>query len=226
MCTQATIYDEMVDRNRKLIGNEGYTWQPKLKQYLYPEECYAIYSLVDPLSISEHYQNLMSTLQDSEAVFPYVPYDDVHAGRLHWTIMQLLTFGHIHLLHGLQDRFEQIVTGALQRLLPVNIEFTRTCVLRGSIVALGFADKDVNVWREALRTELLESGLPIVEPYKADIVHVTLGRFSGPVTDLNLESVEAPLFTARVLQATLAPATWRLMRHERSDAGKQVSVTG
>jgi hypothetical protein len=213
----------MLERNHRLRTEKGYTHQPKLLGE-YPDKCYAVYSLFSPTGKWEALRNYLSSVPSCTI------YSVSGQARLHLTLIQILTFGYDpKILENFRDKYHTVLTTFLPQLVGMRVKFTRLCVLPHGIVALGYPDRDVNKFRRILRFVLASEGLPLQEPYLADIVHTTVARFHSPLTRAEQENVarlhgslEYP-FEAVLSEWCFGETTWRVGEAEEDSRLVRVS---
>ncbi len=88
------------------------------------------------------------------------------------------------------DNYAKFVTGTVVNGIPCfDIVFDQLVVTPSSILILGLPSADVNTFRVRLRHEMSRAGLLVAEPYKMDIVHATLVRFTEPLSQSQVESL-------------------------------------
>ena len=245
------IYREMITRNHQQVQAVGTTGDQLLTAALNEEDdsrrCLAVYTLFSKLNWrpSKRFLALMdfvrTELGAEHCVFeleaaPLSPPSPSNAsvlpGALHFTLMQAVRF----------DLFKQTVfpldySSVVQAILVnyftcFEIEFNRLCLLPGSLVMMGDPSIDLNTRRHVLRKELGRVGYPLYEPYKSDICHTTLCRFTSPLskekeTRLRVyidEFQNAPqtgnlltgesLGRLKIQELNISSATWRMRSEE------------
>ena len=198
------IYDAMLHRQALLVprAHPGVVTDPST--------CLAIYAPLEDVEMTEAFRELQTRCQ---AFFPYTMEGGVNQGRLHVTLLQLLTFGQFRPDQDTLAPYASLLEELLPELLPLTVEFQHVCVAATSVMMLGFPDKDVNAWRERFRRRCLEAKVPLHEPYKADLVHCTLARFATVPTPKQLAGLacrSVVLGRVRIHRWLVGPATWRV----------------
>lgn len=228
----SSIYDEMEARQRADIKARGHSHDPVLKTN-HPARCFAAYTLCtyDNFHAYAALDLLLGRLQrdlgDRHVVYRLRP-DKNHAlfGRLHMTFMQLLGFdiyGTVPLPDDYVDVLESIL---LRHVKPFEVHFTRVIVTRGSVALVGHPTIGLNDVRDQVRNALARIGYPLYEPYKNDIAHMTLVRFTEAVTDADVAALKtvvteskALLYaTLRVDGLDLSAASWKMQDKDLVDA--------
>ena len=120
----------------------------------------------------------------------------------------------------LPEDYSEVLETLLQQLMtPFEIHFNSLILTPSNLVLVGHPTIDVNHVRESVRAGLRELGYPLYEPYKSDILHMTLVRFSEPVTPQQHAVLEQFVATAenesfsallRVECLSLSPASWKM----------------
>ena len=221
------IYSEMATRQAGVIAASGYQHDAEL---LAPDarRCQALYALCTPASFTHSVQlkallaRLKSGLGGRHVIYDVLsgsPAPDAALGALHFTFMQLVgfdMFAKVDLPAGYRDALEAVL---LQALPAFHINFSRVVVTNRSIMLAGHPTVDVNFCREQVRSVLSRASFPLYEPYKSDIVHMTLVRFASPVTDAEKatlatalsECAGAPLGSMHVTTLSLTPSSWKML---------------
>lgn len=193
------IYDELEERQRISIAKHGYTFDASLRLHEQPARCFAAYTLCtfDNFHSFSRLDLLMGQLQESfgtaHAIYRVRPdCDSNHTmfGRLHLTFMQLVGFDIFGSVPLPQDYAEVIEAILLRSLRPFEVHFTRVILTRGTLMLVGHPTTSLNHVRDTVRKTLLRIGYPLYEPYKNDIVHMTLMRFAGPMTAKQAQELE------------------------------------
>jgi len=122
------------------------------------------------------------------------------------------------------DYLELFETLLLQALSPFEICFDSLILTPSNLVLVGHPTVDVNYVRESVRECMREAGYPLMEPYKGDILHLTLVRFAGPVTASEQASLESLVASCdadrdfngllRVSGMAVSPASWKMLASE------------
>lgn len=145
--------------------------------------------------------------------------------------MQLVGFSMFDKITLPADYTDLLETLMQQHLTPFEIHFDSLILTPSNLVLVGHPTIDVNGVRDCVRACLHDLGYPLLEPYRADILHMTLVRFSQPLTpDLHasLEHLVASSnaddsFNAllRVDHVDVSPASWKMLPEEL--AGHEVT---
>lgn len=228
--TYDAIYDEMMNRNEQKLKQSGFQWDAILKNaWKDGRQCLAIYKEICPTDVTPAFKNVIRIIDSlSNCIVSYIPAElyassglpsppPTHAtGVLHTTFMQLRTFGSEE-VGGTNDW--SIIKSYLKPTLPLTIIFHRICITPSSIVVLGIPSRDINKDREKIR-----DNLPVIEPYKCDIVHATLARFhSNPsletqqkINALNQwnKNNDKFLFKSTIDQWNIGKASWKVHPYE------------
>ena len=226
------IYDELEERQNKSIAELGYTFDASLKRQDQPARCFAAYTLCsfENFHSFSRLDLLMGQLQESfgtsHAIYRVRPdCDSNHTmfGRLHLTFMQLVgfeIFGSVPLPHDYAEVIEAIL---LRSMRPFEVHFTRVVLTRGSLMLVGHPTSSLNHVRDTVRKTLARIGYPLYEPYKNDIVHMTLMRFAAPLSSCQARKLEAIVHAQprgkviaklRVDALTMSAASWKMQPAE------------
>ena len=206
------IYDDMLKRSQEL----DITFHPSIHDSNDPDRCLAIYTLLDTnnMTCTKFGDHLFKQLKDIEDTFSYQP-----GHGLHITWFQLQAMGKTDLCSSY--KYIHVLSKHCPTLLNVNISFERLVLTKNSLVALGYPDKSVNDWRESLRTQLHESNVPFCEPYKSDLVHCTLLRFSNRPPSIHtkkllriIEQIRTPLFTVKIQNIDTGYSSWQMLSNQ------------
>ena len=184
-------YDEMSHRQAANVSKSGFAFDPLL---LAPDarRCLALYTLCTPHNFHATAKlRAVTQLLAEQFSARHVLYDvhDEHsfpagrtAGALHFTLMQLIGFDSFSAVK-VPDGYREAVEATLIRHLPAfHINFSRIIVTDKSVLLVGHPTVDANWSREQLRAALIRAGFPLLEPYKNDIVHMTLLRLASEIT--------------------------------------------
>lgn len=138
-------------------------------------------------------------------------------GTLHFTLMQLLGFSD---QPGREFKGDPAkLVDLVQRYLPAfQIHFHTFAVTPKTIAILGTPTADINLVREKIRQEF---GAVLDEPYKNNVVHMTIARFingqnwstTEDLVDLATAPSE-PLGVLHVDQLIMSRASWRMLPEE------------
>jgi hypothetical protein len=128
--------------------------------------------------------------------------------------MQLVGFNDFKLLED-PSILEKILC-IIKDILPLKIKYKGIIVTPTGIVLCGYPDKDINSFRDKIRTELKDI---IKEPYYNNICHSTLCRFTGETTVQNIQNIEDKYreYEFREIEITsfnIGYGTWKLNDYE------------
>jgi HAD superfamily hydrolase (TIGR01509 family) len=237
--TLEATYSEMAARQGKAVKESGFGCDPVL---LGPapdvRRCLALYApctpsnfratdalaaaMKDLAAVCGGRQVLYRVLGGVEGADPV----SVTDGALHFTAMQFVGFDYFNGV--VPAGYRETVEATLLRHLPAfHINFTRLIVTTKSVLLAGHPTHDVNWGRARLRAALARAGLPLIEPYVNDIVHMTLVRFASPVTPDEAACIErvaracfnVELGTLSVRGFRLSSASWKMQPAELGDMG-------
>jgi hypothetical protein len=118
--------------------------------------------------------------------------------------MQLVGFDqHAKVAPTLDAHYFDVMEATLQRSVATfEVMFSRVILTKGSILLAGFPTTNVNYSRDLVRRACKNSSVPLFEPYKNDIVHMTLVRFASPLAPDVVKMVQKRLaaFVDQVLR--------------------------
>uniref|UniRef100_A0A6C0D058 Nucleotidyl transferase domain-containing protein n=1 Tax=viral metagenome TaxID=1070528 RepID=A0A6C0D058_9ZZZZ len=182
------IYDEMFTRNTLQLV-KGYNYDSLLLEND-DMKCFAIFCTTNELNWYPNYnfinctQLIEKNLSKSHIFFK--DFEDltnnINEGLLHFTLLQLVGFDFYNSCI-FPEHFSKTVEAMCISLFPsFFIEFTKVIVLPKSIVVVGVPSININLIRDKLRHEFSRLCLPLMEPYKNNILHMTLVRFTSPLT--------------------------------------------
>jgi HAD superfamily hydrolase (TIGR01509 family) len=203
------IYREMKARNRTMIEETGLRWDPLLG--IRDERlCHAIYVFCEPTNWSPTVSYLALMQRLIEMVPRHV------FGLLHFTLMQLVGFEVFDQVKLPADYYQVIQSFLVNHMVCFECHFDRVCLTPKSIMLQGVPSIHVNHARNLLRRELKRLGYPLLEPYKSDMIHMTLVRFCEPLDLGDLEKVAerfsgVDLGTLRVTHFDMGPASWDMI---------------
>ena len=226
------IYEEMIQRNN--LNSNGTKADKELFELKDNRFCQAGYTMFtntnwEPKNTFNTLMNeLAQTISPGNQCFYSVlsEEDSIQSnplvGALHWTLMQFIRFD-LNAVTPLPGDYYQTIQAILVNCMNTfEICFDRICITPASILMLGTPTLDLNSCREYLRKELSRIGYPVFEPYKVDIVHSTLVRFSTLLNkeqEAKLLEIEAKyngkyLGKLVVDSIMLSAATWRMKSKE------------
>lgn len=145
--------------------------------------------------------------------------------QLHWTMLQLIKFGLLDRIQ-LPPDYAEIICSILANVVPkFEINFNQLVVTADACILVGIPTKDINHSREELRREMQQNDLPLVEPYRADAVHMTLARFTAPLSQHQLNQLleyqnqhgQTHFGTLLVNRIQVSPATIAMQQEDLSD---------
>ena len=202
----------MRERNKELVNKGGI----KYDKFLLNKEpdnrlCLAIFSNIKGL----HLKDIYNDLEPIENTFIY--YSDnkfQDKGTLHFTLMQLVGFNDFKLLED-PSILEKILP-IIKDILPLKIKYKGIIVIPTGIVLCGYPDKDINSFRDKIRTELKDI---IKEPYYNNICHSTLCRFTGETKVQKIQNIEDKyreyeFGEIEITSFNIGYGTWKLNEYE------------
>ena len=221
------VYDEMLNRQRRLLQN-GTVGDPLLVGKD-TRRCLAAYQICEPncWQCTSAFQDLCVKVRGilkSEHVLYGEPSSGFGLldGALHFTFMQLIGFDVYDRTRVPIDYCEVVQALLVNRLPKFECRFDSLAVTPNSIFVYGNASCDVNHVRDAVRRELSRIGYPLLEPYKSDMVHMTLVRFTKSLDQSQLKELLAIEQESRgkvlgVLTSShisVSEASWKMQQNE------------
>lgn len=187
---QKVIYDDMRERNSNLIADMGFTHDTELSAHVDTRVCLASYVLASnsnfvPLPrFDEMMDELRARFPQHVVYQPMSRHTHQHplCGGLHWTFMQIVGFNMFGKVSLPEDYMEIFETLLQQYLMQFKICFDSLIVTPSNLVMVGHPTADINYVRECIRVRMRQIGYPLLEPYEADTLHMTLVRFAQPLT--------------------------------------------
>jgi hypothetical protein len=233
------IYSEMKSRNQKLLEEKGPQYDPLLNSIDY-RRCLAIYSFgqFDMNSTFYHFIDKVFKLFPEQDVYTINAHNDPRfhnndKPRLHHTFLQLVTFSesqHIDSYLKHIDFFENLISS-----IPIyEIYFYKLILVPTGLLMVGIPTVDLNQHRDRIRKAMLEHGVPIMEPYKNDIVHSTLFRFPSAPSEEQLKKLKklVDLYSdtffgkATIDQLSISRCSWKMAPRElENEIVKVVNLT-
>ena len=141
--------------------------------------------------------------------------------------MQLVGFGMYDSTQLPADYGRVLEAVLLEHLEPFQVRFHSLIVTRSNVLLVGDASLDVNWARECVRQCLRTLGYPLLEPYKSDTLHMTLVRFTQPLTKQQEACLrcmlkrclqpESLLGVLKVDAMCLSAASWKMLPQELPD---------
>ena len=140
-------------------------------------------------------------------------------------MLQLIKFGLLDRIQ-LPPDYAEIICSILANVVPkFEINFNQLVITADACILVGIPTKDINHSREELRREMQQNDLPLVEPYRADAVHMTLARFTVPLSQDQLNQLleyqnqhgQTHFGTLLVNRIQVSPATIAMQQQDLSD---------
>ncbi|CAG9462316.1 unnamed protein product [Pedinophyceae sp. YPF-701] len=221
------VYEEMRERNSRKIAEKGYGHDEKLRGED-GRRCLAVYTLAGAdnfsggASFGDLVADLTNALGSNQVIYTAEERPGALCARLHFTFMQLVTFS-MYAGCPTDEEYREAVEAILISNLPsFEVRFDRLICTPGNLLLTGYPTADLNNVRETVRKEMARAGLPLFEPYKVDIMHMTLARFANPVSDAQKAALDqiidkysgAKLATLRVNELKISPASWKMQHAE------------
>lgn len=188
-------------------------------------KCFAAYVLCDKnWSASTKFFALCSKIE-SICGSSAIVYSARGKYQLHWTMIQLIKFGLLDRIQ-LPSEYANIICSILANVVPkFEINFNQLVVTPDACILVGIPTKDINHSREELRREVQQNDLPLVEPYRADAVHMTLARFTAPLSQHQLDQLlacqkrdgQTHFGTLLVNRIQVSPATIEMQAEDLND---------
>jgi HAD superfamily hydrolase (TIGR01509 family) len=234
------IYSEMIPRNLDLVRLNGIKYDGALNASVDNRRCHAAFTLFDginwfPTSAFMQLEQEVHTILGSDQILYRVIRPNEgrpQVGGLHFTLMQLIKFELFDACSVPEDYYEVLQAMLVSSLTAFEINFHSIALTPTSLLLLGTPSVDVNHARGYLRREMARIGYPLFEPYKSDLVHATIARFSKPMTPSTIEKLSTlvnrfpntQLGRLNVSHITLAPGSWRMNPSELHQLGNSAVV--
>jgi len=221
------IYSEMRSRNLAKLQAGSFGCDVALQSATDSRRCLAMYSLFDESAV--HWTPAFGALRAELAEsFPeHVLYTEGTAegarqGKLHYTTLQLVGFN----AYGgepLPPQYGAVVASVLrEHYTAFKLCYIGIIAVPTGLLMISVPDIPINALRDRLREGIKAQRLPFHEPYYNDIVHSTLLRLNGELTDeqkakmldVAARYAECELGTVDVNEITLNSASWRMQADE------------
>lgn len=224
-----SIYNELIQRNELEIKSNGFGFDPLLLKENDERRCLAIYNNDTMMRYSalDELRHFCCDKFPQDVTFGCdgrEENDNALLGHLHHTFMQVVSFSQAHLVD--IYNVKKIVSVLRDLNIPrYSVTFNMLAVVKSGLIMLGIPSIDVNRYREEFRETMSVLGLPMLEPYKNDIVHSTLFRWSHEPTceETNRlfeivqkynQSDKEPLAFLKVDSFTVSKASWKMKPRE------------
>lgn len=176
------IYDEMTQRNRLLIAEEGFSHDPALLAKEDMRRCLALYSFG-----TYHPSHNMMRLREFDKegfIYEWDPNVAKDVPRFHHTFLQLVTFGHevIYQTYMQDPAFKEALVSYMSSFPVYTIHYTRLVAVPTGVILVGIPSVDLNALRDELRWHMVSRGFPVIEAYTNNIAHGTLLRLHSPLS--------------------------------------------
>lgn len=217
------IYEEMNQRN------VWYKTTPKVNPSIGEGRCVAAYALgewsLQP-SFQRLFQKLKGIVGDTACLYRPVPYQS--EGLLHQTLLQFIKFeSYPHAPEVVLKAMETVAEVIAQSNLALWITYKGLVWTPTGLALAGYCLEQEKVMR--LREEIVHAlqsqGLPCDVPYKNDILHATVLRWTSKPDSMMLIKLEkeverwseCELGSLRVKQWVVGKGSWRMKEEERED---------
>lgn len=234
------IYKEMRDRNEGALRKDAKVGiDAGLLAKVDTRRCHAMYCLATPqnwqpsTAFNEMMAQLAQVVQGTQQVLYKVLFKDpktalsttpsgVLDGALHLTFMQLIKFDLFSSVSLHPDYYKSIQAITVNWLPSFDVHFNSLVITPKSVILLGVPSTNINFVRQYLRRELSREGHHLYEPYVADLAHMTLMRFSSPLSSaqitqllqLSQKYLHQPLGQLQVNNFGLSPSSWKMQPQE------------
>ena len=209
--------------------NIWYKTKPVVNQDLSKGRCVAAYSLgnwyLQP-SFQRVYSKLKALLGDTACFYKPVPYQS--EGILHQTLLQFVKFdAYPHAPEIVLKAMECVSDVIAQSNLALWITYRGLVWTPSGLALAGYCDEEDKLMRlrEEIEKALQNNNLPCDIPYKNDILHATLFRWTKQPDGLTLVKLEKEVERwsecvfgeMRVNRWIVGMASWRMRDDERED---------
>lgn len=217
------VYEEMNQRNIWFKTN------PRVNHAIEKDRCVAAYALegwsLEP-SFPRLYAKLKSLVGDYACLYRPIPYQS--EGLLHQTLLQFIKFNsYPHAPEVVLKAMEVVAEIISQSNLALWITYKGLVWTPTGLALAGYCDDEEKLTRlrQEIEEALKEKDLPCDIPYKNDILHATLVRWTkepDKTTLLKLEKEverwsECILGELRVNKWLVGKGSWRMKEEERED---------
>lgn len=217
------VYQRMNERNI------WYKCQPKINEDLSKGRCYAVYALGDwylNASFQRLFHRLKQLVDETACLYRPVPFQS--EGLLHQTLLQFVKFD-------AYPHAEEMVLKAMECVSEILAKTQlATCITYKGLVwtptglaLAGYCEDETMVMkvREEMEQALRSQELPCDIPYKNDILHATVLRWTKKPDSLTLVKLEKEVERwaectfgdIRVREWRVGKASWRMKDDERDD---------
>lgn len=217
------VYEEMNARNI------WYKTKPVVNADLSKGRCVAAYSLGDWVlqpSFARLFQRLQRLVGDKACFYRPIPTQS--EGLLHQTLLQFIRFdSYPHAPEIVLAAMECVANVISQSQLALWITYRGLVWTPTGLALAGTCDEEDKLMRlrEEIQNALQSHGLPCEVPYKNDILHATVLRWTSEPDGLTLIKLEKEVERwaecvfgeMRVKQWIVGKASWRMKEMERED---------
>lgn len=174
------LYDEMKLRQIKLNQYDEEILNPYDTR-----KCLAVFDLTKNM-MSNNFNSLLNDLDKLKSCGVLFKPDNNNKqyGYLHLTLMQLISFDkfkHDYMTSNL-EKYKTIISKYIKNII-IRVRYRHLIVVSNGILICAYPDTNINNIRENIRRDILESKLELHEPYKNNICHSTLFRFTRQLTN-------------------------------------------
>ena len=209
--------------------NIWYKREPKEDTDIGRDRCVAAYALGDwylQPSFKRLFTKMKSLVSEYTCLYNAVPLHQ--EGLLHQTLLQFIKFGaYPHADEVVLQAMECVAEVIAQSNLAITITYRGLVWTPTGIALAGYCADEEKLMklREEIEQALLSHGLPCDIPYKNDILHSTLFRWTKKPDSLTLMKLEKEverwseciLGEIRVNRWTVGKGSWRMREEERED---------
>lgn len=229
-----SIYCDLFKRQEADILQNGTSYDTSLLS-VDLRRCHAVYFMFttnswNPTSIFNQFLKELERIVGSNHVYYQVCHDRdeyVLRGNLHFTLFQLIGFDMFDLVHVPED-YHKIVCSIVSNFIPeFSVVFHSVVITPRSIMMLGTPSVNLNYMRDLVRREFGRLGMPIMEPYRSDLAHATLLRFTEQIDTHRTKSLicltkqfrNCFMGTLRIDSFKVGPASWKMQNSELHSGG-------
>ena len=220
----------------------GFVHDANLKEIDDCRRCLAVYVMADASNLVcfATLQKVLYELGQSFSGHVLYRYDESKdmqnalSGGLHWTFLQLIGFDMFNKIDIPPDYKNVVQMLIADQLRQFEIRFTSIVATPNNLFLVGYPTSDCNSARDEIRQRLRLLGLPLYEPYKNDIFHMTLLRFAEPLLEVQQHAItkfvadtgvvgDQTLALLRVKEMCISSASWK-MQHRELEGEQVVTV--
>ncbi len=217
-----TIYEGMNQRNAP------YKTPPKVNADIRVGRCLAAYALGN-WHLDPSFQRLWKQIEHLEEFASlYRPLPTGHQGLLHQTLLQFVSFDdYPHAEELVLKAMEMVAEVLAQANLAITIRYRGLVWTSTGLALAGYSEdyEKVMVLRKTIEDTLTSLGLPCRIPYKNDILHATLVRWTKLPDGLTLFKLEefvkrwseCSFGSLQVNRWLVGKGSWRMLDAERED---------